>query len=256
LPYLAGYRLKREQTPADRLLVAVRLPINEIRVGHRVREDPGDLKGLAQSIESVGLLHPIVVATGGKLIAGERRLKACRLLGWDKVPVTQIDLAEILSGEQAENLARRDFTPSEIVGLKRAIEPMQRRAARLRQGTRTDMVATVATKFGKSRDHIARYLGVSRITIGRAEAVVIAAETHPRKYGWLLERMDRTGNVAHFYRQLVIDRQAEAIGNRPFRRGHSMWWLPTHRVGTIPAICHIHDDGGRDQRAARRSDRR
>jgi len=64
--------------------VAVRLPINQIRVGHRVRKDLGDLKGLAQSIEAVGLLHPIVVATGGKLIAGERRLKACRMLGWDK----------------------------------------------------------------------------------------------------------------------------------------------------------------------------
>lgn len=68
------------------------------------RKDLGDLKGLAQSIQAVGLLHPIVVATGGKLIAGERRLKACRMLGWDKVPVTKIDLAEILNGEQAENI--------------------------------------------------------------------------------------------------------------------------------------------------------
>ena len=104
---------------ADRLLVAVCLPINQIRVGSRVRKDLGDLNGLAQSIETVGLLLPMVIATGGKSIAGERRLKACRMLDWDNVPVTQIDLPEVLSGEQAENLALKDFTPSEIVGLKR-----------------------------------------------------------------------------------------------------------------------------------------
>ena len=40
--------------------MTTRLPINQIRVGHRVRKDLGDLKGLAQSIEAVGLLHPIV----------------------------------------------------------------------------------------------------------------------------------------------------------------------------------------------------
>ena len=51
--------------------MAVRFLIHQIRVGRRVRKDLGDLKGLAQSIVAVGLLHPIVVATGGKLIADE-----------------------------------------------------------------------------------------------------------------------------------------------------------------------------------------
>ncbi len=47
------------------------------------------IKELAGSIASVGLLQPITVREVGEyyeLIAGERRLRACRLLGWSTVP--------------------------------------------------------------------------------------------------------------------------------------------------------------------------
>jgi ParB family chromosome partitioning protein len=57
-------------------------PISSIAVGTRHRRDMGDVDGLARSIADVGLLHPIVVTPDGKLIAGERRLAACRQLGW------------------------------------------------------------------------------------------------------------------------------------------------------------------------------
>jgi ParB family chromosome partitioning protein len=40
----------------------------------------------------VGLLHPIVVTSRGHLFAGARRLEACRLLGWKKIPVTVLEL--------------------------------------------------------------------------------------------------------------------------------------------------------------------
>jgi ParB-like chromosome segregation protein Spo0J len=58
------------------------------------------------------LLHPIVVRQDGCLIAGERRLRACELLGWRNVPVTVIDINQIVRGEFAENAFRRDFLPS------------------------------------------------------------------------------------------------------------------------------------------------
>ncbi len=56
--------------------------IDQIQIGFRYRKDLGDLKTLAQSIGEVGLLHPVVVTPKGRLIAGQRRLEACRLLGW------------------------------------------------------------------------------------------------------------------------------------------------------------------------------
>ncbi len=65
-----------------------KLPITKIKVRNRYRRDLGDLAGLAASIKEIGLLHPIVVRSDGRLIAGERRLQACKLLGWKTVPVT------------------------------------------------------------------------------------------------------------------------------------------------------------------------
>src|ERR1700704_1159939 len=165
------------------------MQIDQITIGFRYRKDLGDLRSLAESIEVVGLLHPVVVTPEGRLIAGQRRLEACRLLGWDDVPVTVVDLYQAARGEAHENFVRKDLLPSEIVALKRAIEPLERKAARERQGSRADLChsATVAEGQGPApgdtRDKIARYLGVGRTTIERAEAVVDAAEEEPDEYG-------------------------------------------------------------------------
>ena len=53
------------------------LLVAEIIVGTRHRRDMGDLASLSRSIADVGLLHPIVVTPDSRLIAGERRLRAC-----------------------------------------------------------------------------------------------------------------------------------------------------------------------------------
>src|SRR5882757_6000241 len=120
--------------------------IDQIHVGYRYRKDLGDVRILAASIADVGLLHPVVVTPEGRLIAGQRRLEACRLLGWTDLPVTVVDLYQAARGEAHENFVRKDLLPSEIVALKRAIEPLERREARQRQGERADLchLATVA----------------------------------------------------------------------------------------------------------------
>ncbi len=189
------------------------LPIDGIQVGFRYRKDLGDLRSLADSIGQVGLLHPIVVTPEGRLIAGQRRLGACRLLGWAEVPVTVVDLYQAARGEAHENLVRKDLLPSEIVALKRAIEPLERREARQRQGSRADLChpATVAEGQGDARDKIARYLGVGRTTIERAEAVMEAAEEDPEEYGHLVEQMDRSGKVAGAFRRLTVLKQAKEL---------------------------------------------
>jgi N6-adenosine-specific RNA methylase IME4/ParB-like chromosome segregation protein Spo0J len=192
--------------------------IDQIQLGFRYRKDLGDVRALADSIEDVGLLHPVVVTPEGRLIAGQRRLEACRTLGWTDVPVTVVDLLQAARGEAHENFVRKDLLPSEIVALKRAIEPLERREARERQGHRTDSCpsATVAEgqrayQGGAARDKIARYLGVGKTTIDRAEAVVEAAEAEPEKYGHLVEQMDRSGKVAGAYRRLEVLKQARQL---------------------------------------------
>jgi ParB family chromosome partitioning protein len=97
------------------------LPIDEIIVGQRHRRDLGDITSLARSIEQNTLLHPIVIRPDGRLIAGERRLEAYKLLGRTEIPATVVDLEEIARGELAENVDRKGFLPSEIEAIRRTV---------------------------------------------------------------------------------------------------------------------------------------
>lgn len=76
-------------------MTARKLPIAAITIGPRHRRDIGDVSGLADSIKELGLLHPIVVNPDSRLIAGERRLHACKMLGLTEVPITVVDLDEL-----------------------------------------------------------------------------------------------------------------------------------------------------------------
>jgi ParB family chromosome partitioning protein len=62
-------------------------PIASIRVGKRHRRDLGDIEALAASIAAIGLLNPITVDKDGWLLAGARRLAACKLLGLQTIEV-------------------------------------------------------------------------------------------------------------------------------------------------------------------------
>jgi len=205
------------------------LPIDKIIVGKRIRRDLGDIAPLAANIAELGLLQPIVVTPDGRLIAGERRILAAKSLGWVEIPINVIDLAAVVRGEYAENTFRKDFTLSEAVAIKRALEPIERAAAKERQGTRTDkhLGKLPTSSQGRAADKTAKATGMARRTLEKAEAVVAAAEAEPERFGKLLEDMDRTGRANGVYRRLKIAQQAEQIraeppplpGNGPYRVG-------------------------------------
>jgi ParB family chromosome partitioning protein len=74
------------------------------------------LEELAQSIRLHGIIQPITVRPMGKeykIIAGERRYRAARLAGLEKVPVIIRDIDEREAAELAliENLQREDLNP-------------------------------------------------------------------------------------------------------------------------------------------------
>lgn len=68
------------------------IPISDIVVRERIRSDLGDVRGLAENIEAIGLIHPIAVAImqgcPGKyiLLSGQRRVEAFRFLGRTEIP--------------------------------------------------------------------------------------------------------------------------------------------------------------------------
>jgi len=87
----------------------------------RGRIDDGALEALAASIRATGVLQPIVVAPAGgdgrhQLVAGERRWRAARLAGLERVPalVRQVDDRERLELALVENLVREDLTPIDV----------------------------------------------------------------------------------------------------------------------------------------------
>ena len=173
------------------------LPISDITIGKRHRAELGDIKALAHSIDDVGLLHPIVVTPNLELIAGARRLEACRHLQWTEVPATIVPLDDIVRGEFAENADRKDFLPSEIDAIRRAMEP-----AAQEQATSRKLSGKSAPDKGDTRDKIGEFAGVSGRTVEKIAKVVAAAEAEPEKFGHLVEEMDRTGKVNGAYRKL------------------------------------------------------
>jgi len=164
---------------------AYNIPISEIKVGPRFRKNLGNIKALADSIKKVGLLHAIVVSQSNELIAGLRRLRACELLGWREIPVRMVNLTNPQDAEVEENFERKNFTASEIVAIKRALEPPLKAAAKKRQ-----QMGVADSARGRPRDKIAAVVGVSHDTVNKAEKIVEAAEKEPQKYGKLLERVD------------------------------------------------------------------
>lgn len=81
--------------------------------------DEDDLQELAASIAEVGILQPIVIRPAGKgqyeLIMGERRWRAAKLAGLDKVPaiVRRTEDEDLLRDALLENLHRSQLNPLE-----------------------------------------------------------------------------------------------------------------------------------------------
>jgi ParB family chromosome partitioning protein len=194
---------------------ARRMTIADIKVGRRYRRDPGDIDELAASLADVGLLHPVVVRTDGHLIAGARRL-AAKKLGWDKVPVTVVDIDKVVSGEYAENVFRKAFTPSEIVAIAAAIEPIERAKAKQRQGQRTDkhLEKFSRSSTGRALDKVATVAGTSRPTLLKARAVVDAGQADPARFGQFVAYMDESGRVDRAFKQLKIARAQQEYARR------------------------------------------
>ena len=99
------------------------VPIRDIKIRERVRQDLGNLEDLKDSLKHYGLLNPITINSKYELIAGERRLQAATQLGWTNIQANIVDnLSDIeqLEMEIEENNQRKEFTDAELLeGYKR-----------------------------------------------------------------------------------------------------------------------------------------
>lgn len=123
--------------PTSSILWMVRLDDIFIAPRQRKEHDPNKHKELVSSIQRVGLIHNLVVRppnpgedTEGKpwvLIAGERRIRAMRELGWTEAPCINKEDQELwqqMAMELEENTHRVDMTWQEIVSAKAKIHEL------------------------------------------------------------------------------------------------------------------------------------
>lgn len=91
----------------------------------------GPLRELSESIREYGVLQPLVVRKvdgGWELVAGERRLRAARLAGLERVPCVEVEADDRRSSVLAliENIQRRDLDfVEQAEGIKRLIDTYQ-----------------------------------------------------------------------------------------------------------------------------------
>lgn len=91
------------------------VPLDSITVkrDERQRQELSDIDVLADSINRLGLIHPIVITRQGVLVAGERRYMACTKLMWHYIPVQYVDElepAKLEAIELEENIKRQDIS--------------------------------------------------------------------------------------------------------------------------------------------------
>jgi ParB family chromosome partitioning protein len=128
LDALLGGNSKSRERDEDAL---AQLPVGTLRPGKyqpRTRMDETSLAELADSIRARGVIQPIVVRpvsdTQYEIIAGERRWRAARIAGLDKVPVVIREVPDeaALGIGLIENIQREDLNPiEEANGLARLI---------------------------------------------------------------------------------------------------------------------------------------
>ena len=157
----------------------------------RIKFSEKELEELADSIREQGIIQPLLVRTddtGYELIAGERRLRAARMAGLEKVPVVvrNISDGELLEMSIVENIQRENFTP---------MEEAEAYSRLLNEFNLTQ--EDVAKRVGKSRPSVANYLRLLKLpepikasisdgslSMGHARAILGAENSAEQQLVW------------------------------------------------------------------------
>ena len=95
----------------------MQIPIEEIVIKRRIRQDLGDISKLMESLKTYGLMNPILINSSRELIAGRRRFEAVQRLGWKSIEAHIVDSSsevDELEMEIDENLHRRNLSAVEL----------------------------------------------------------------------------------------------------------------------------------------------
>ena len=145
----------------------------------RKRFDDGAMAELVESIRSSGVIQPIVVRRSGdgyELVAGERRWRAARQAGLDRIPAVVREVTNEQSLELAlvENLLREDLNPVEAAeGYRQLLADFGWTQEQLGQRIGKDRSSIAnALRLFKLPAPILEDLRAGRLTMGHAVALL------------------------------------------------------------------------------------
>ena len=190
----------------------------------RTTFDEAALQALADSIAAEGVLQPVLVrpVAGGtyELIAGERRWRAARLAGLDRVPalVRPRDDAASLELALVENMARADLNPIEEARACAALVEelgLTRESVGLRVG-RSRVAVTNLMRLLDLPDEALELLERGELTEGHGRALLLATDHGDRRRlaraaaaeGWSVRALEARARAAN-------DAAGEVAASRP-----------------------------------------
>jgi ParB/RepB/Spo0J family partition protein len=127
------------------------IELDQIIVEERFRQDLGNIDELVASIKEKGLIQPITISTGLRLLAGGRRLEAHKRLGLKSIPAITRGTANIQDEREIElyeNIHRKDLTWQERARLEKAIYDLKGRTS----------LQAVADETGGSKSNTRRHI--------------------------------------------------------------------------------------------------
>ena len=188
----------------------IELNVDEIRPNPyqpRTVFDSKALNELALSIKENGVFQPIIVKKsikGYELIAGERRLRASKLAGKDKIPaiIRQLDDGKMAEIALLENLQRENLNAiEEARAYKKLISELDLTQEEL------------AKKVSKSRSHITNIIGILRLP--KEVQDMIAADKLTMSHARTLSKLDNDDEIIKIAKEIVD-------GNIPVRDTEKM----------------------------------
>ncbi|HXS33142.1 MAG TPA: ParB/RepB/Spo0J family partition protein [Solirubrobacterales bacterium] len=154
----------------------------------RTRFDEGELATLAANLRTTdGLVQPLAVQTGESggyvLIAGERRLRAAKQAGIEKVPVVVLDGDKAKVAALAENLIRVDLDPVEVAHGLQALADAEGLTTHKKIAARIDKSAGFVSehlRLLKLPEGVQRHIAAGHVPVAAERTLRNVAKVSPR----------------------------------------------------------------------------
>ena len=189
----------------------------EVSLEH-VRPDPQQprkrfqqeaLQELADSIKANGILQPLIVSPSGggfyQIIAGERRWRAAKLAGLNKLPVVSREVGEQEAFELAllENIQRVDLTPlEEAMSYKRLAEEFNLSHEEIAERTgKKRATISNALRLLKLPNDVLNMIDSEQLSAGHGRTLLALKESHLMS-SFALQSIDGEWSVRELERQI------------------------------------------------------